>query len=43
MHLAFIWLSHDPKKIETVHKRHMSLLTRADDRLQLPESVSAPQ
>ena len=42
-HLAFIWLADDPMKSETVHKRLLSLLNRAADRLQLPESASAPQ
>ena len=43
VHLAFIWLADEPMKSETVHKRLLSLLNRAADRLQLPESVSAPQ
>ena len=30
-------------KSETVHKRLLSLLNRAADRLQLPELASAPQ
>lgn len=43
VHLAFIWLADEPMKSEMVHKRLLSLLNRAADRLQLPESASAPQ
>ena len=40
VHLAFIWLSDDPMPSDLVHKRMLTLLNRAADRLQMGE---APQ
>ena len=44
VHLAFIWLSDDPMPSDLVHKRMLTLLNRAADRLQMGEAPqSTPQ
>ena len=40
--LAFIWLSDDPMPSDLVHKRMLTLLNRAADRLQMDEAPQSP-
>ena len=42
VHLAFIWLSDEPMLSDLVHKRMLTLLNRAADRLQMAEAPQLP-
>ena len=42
VHLAFIWLSDEPMPSDLVHKRMLTLLNRAADRLQMAEAPQLP-